>query len=147
MLQKTLNDARFVALFLLGLGATGWPAEAARAAEGTSCLWLVSTRGVGCASIGQAIAYQVGNGPPNGSGALNIGFQQLAIPLFGGYVLTEPSVPIGHNLDALGTWQVTLNTPPDPALVGIHIFFQAVYIDAGAPFFVTASDGLDMLIL
>lgn len=106
-----------------------------------------SIRGVGCASIGQAISYQVGNGPANATGALNIGFQQLAIPLFGGFVLTEPSVPIGHNLDALGTWQVSLNTPPDPALVGVHIYFQAVYVDPGAPFFVTASDGLDMLIL
>ncbi|MCC6782273.1 MAG: hypothetical protein IT457_05490 [Planctomycetes bacterium] len=103
-------------------------------------------RGVGCARIGQAIAYQVGNGPANASGALNIGFQQLSIPLFGGFVLTEPSIPIGHALDGLGAWQVSLNTPPNAVLVGAHVYFQAVYLDLGAPFSITASDGLDMTI-
>ncbi len=103
-------------------------------------------RGVGCATISQAIGYQIGNGPAFGLGALNIGFQQLAIPIFGGFVLTEPSVPIGHVLDSFGAFSTTLNTPNDPALVGNHIFFQGVYVDPGAPFGVTASDGLDMLV-
>ncbi|MFO1053328.1 MAG: hypothetical protein U1F36_14035 [Planctomycetota bacterium] len=103
-------------------------------------------RGVGCATISQAIGYQIGNGPASGLGALNIGFQQLSIPIFGGFVLTEPSVPIGHVLDSFGAFSTTLNTPNNPALVGAHIFFQGVYIDPGAPFGVTASDGLDMLV-
>lgn len=105
-----------------------------------------SIRGIGCARTGQAIAYQVGNGPPGAIGALNIGFQQWSIPLFGGFVLTEPSIPIGHALDPLGAWQVTLNTPASPALIGNHVYFQGVYIDTGAPFGLTASDGLDMVI-
>jgi hypothetical protein len=103
-------------------------------------------RGVGCARVGRMIAYQVGNGPAHASGVLNLGFQQLSIPLFGGFVLTEPSISVGHALDGLGSWQLILNLPPNAGLLGRHLYFQAVYLDSGAPFSITASDGLDVMI-
>lgn len=103
-----------------------------------------SIRGTGCATFNRAINFQVGNGPSNAPGAMNIGFQRTAVPLFGGFVLTTPDIPIGHNLDATGQWTTTLNTPNDPSLVGTSIFFQSAYFDLGAPFGVVASDGLEM---
>lgn len=48
MLEVIRNRARIAALLLLGLASAGWRADAAGAAEGPSCLWLVSTRGSGC---------------------------------------------------------------------------------------------------
>ena len=103
-----------------------------------------SIRGTGCATFNRAITFQVGNGPSNAPGAMNVGFTRTAIPLFGGSVLTTPDIPIGHSLDAIGQWTTTLNTPNDPSLVGNSIFFQSAYFDLNAPFGVVASDGLEM---
>ncbi len=103
-------------------------------------------RGTGCASFNRAINFQVGNGPANAIGAFNVGFTRINVPLFGGFVLNTPDIPIAHGLDANGEWTTTLNTPNDPSLVGNSIFFQAAYFDATAPFGVTASYGLDMLV-
>lgn len=101
-------------------------------------------RGTGCATFNQAINFQVGNGPANGPGAMNVGFQRLQIPIFGGFVLTDPSIPLPHVLDAQGSWNTTINTPNDPNLVGRSIYFQSAYVDPGAPFGLAASDGLEM---
>ncbi len=103
-------------------------------------------RGTGCASFNRAIQFQTGNGPSTAVGAMNIGFTKLSIPIFSGYLLTEVSIPISHGLDTLGSWSTTLSTPNDPNLVGLHIYFQAAYVDPSAPFGVTATYGLDMLI-
>jgi hypothetical protein len=105
-----------------------------------------SIRGVGCATFNRAIRFEVGNGPNSAAGALHVGALQLMIPLFGGFVLTEPSVPIFHVLDAVGAWSTTLNTPNSPSLVGNHLYFQSAYLDMGAPFGIAASDGLDVLV-
>ncbi|MBK8979197.1 MAG: hypothetical protein IPM29_25150 [Planctomycetes bacterium] len=103
--------------------------------------------GTGCATIRQAINFRVGNGPANALGALNIGTLRLNLPIFNGYVHTEAGIPIGHALDAQGTWSSAVNTPNDPVLVGVHIYLQAAYVDPGAPFGISASVGLDMLVL
>jgi hypothetical protein len=103
-------------------------------------------RGTGCATFGRAIAFQVGNGPAGGTGALNVGFVQTSVPILSGFVLTPPTIPIFHMLDATGSWTTTLNTPNDPNLVDRHVFLQAAYVDPGAPFGVAASDGLDVLV-
>ena len=103
-----------------------------------------SIRGTGCATFNRAINFQVGNGPPNAAGALNIGFAPTNIPLYGGFVLTLPTVPITHQLDALGTWSTNLSTPNDPNLIGRSVYLQAAYASPAAPFGVTASDGLEM---
>lgn len=103
-----------------------------------------SIRGTGCATFNRAINFQTGSGPANGIGAMNIGFQRLAIPIFGGFVLTDPAIPLPHILDAQGSWTTTINTPNDPALVGNSIYFQAAYVAPAAPFGLVASDGLEM---
>jgi hypothetical protein len=103
-------------------------------------------RGTGCATINRAIDFSVTNGPAGASGSLNVGQQQFSLPLFGGFVHTEPTITINHQLDGLGEWSAPLFAPNDPSLVGQLVFFQAVYIDPGAPFSVTGSPGLEMLI-
>jgi hypothetical protein len=103
-------------------------------------------RGTGCATFNQAIAFQVGSGPSRAIGAMNIGFQRLQVPIFGGFVLTDPAIPLPHILDAQGSWTTTISTPNDPNLVGRSIYFQSAYIDPPATFGLTASDGLEMRI-
>ena len=77
---------------------------------------------------------------------MNLGLTQLMIPLFGGFVLTDPLVPITHQLDALGEWSTSLPTPNNPAFVGTSVFFQAAYMNPAAPFGLAASDGLEVRI-
>src|SRR5690606_31399692 len=97
-----------------------------------------SIRGTGCATFNRASNLQLGKGPAGAPGALNIGFAATNSPLFGGFVLTLPTIPIAHQLDAQGTWTTTLNTPNDPNLIGRSVYFQAAYASPAAPCGVTA---------
>lgn len=101
--------------------------------------------GGGCAGRGQVASLTV-QGRPGAFGMMMCGFQQLAIPLFGGFVLTENFASFFHSLDGTGQWILGAALPISPVLSGLEVNFQSFYLDAGATFGVSATDAVHMRI-
>jgi hypothetical protein len=86
---------------------------------------------------------------PGAPGFLGYSTSAAALPLFGGTVLINPAAPGASFLPVLasagGTAAVALPIPGgNPALIGVHIFFQYGFLDAGAALGVSMSAGLDV---
>ncbi len=103
--------------------------------------------GTGCPEIGGNITLHVGNGLGGETGALLIGFNSLALPLFGGTLHVNPafSVPLtlggAPGQGGAGTLAIPLALGPAPLA---QWYFQAAVLDSGAPQSLALSNGLDM---
>lgn len=104
-----------------------------------------SLTGGGCAGRGQAASISV-SGAPNAVGLLASGFVQRALPVFGGQLLVDPFASFFHALDATGHWTLPAALPINPSISGLSVYFQAFYIDAGAAFGISATDGLQLTV-
>jgi hypothetical protein len=71
-----------------------------------------------------------------------IGFNQLALPVFGGTLLNDASVVIPHALNATGNH--TLSLPVPSPVARSTIYFQAAYFDTGAVQSISMSAGVAM---
>lgn len=102
--------------------------------------------GGGCAGRGQIASAVVTGGVPGAPGLLAAGYTQLAVPVFNGQLLLDPFTTFFHTLDAQGQFTLTVALPIDPILSSLRVLFQSFYIDAGATFGVSATNGLRMTI-
>jgi hypothetical protein len=94
-----------------------------------------------CARNGETLGLHV-QGVPNLFGGFAMGFVQTSIPVFGGTLLNEGSATVLHLLNASGQAQLSIAVPLN--VNGFTVYFQAGYLDVGAPQGVSFSDGLSM---
>jgi hypothetical protein len=96
-------------------------------------------------AIGQPVTVRLGNsgGANPAAGALIIGVQAVAVPVFGGTLLVNPLVVSALSVP-LPDAQVVLPIPNDPSLVGSPVYFQSAQLDAGAVQGVALSRGLEV---
>lgn len=99
--------------------------------------------GGGCAGRGQQARIQVA-GLALASGLLFGGFQRTNTPLLNFTVLAEPYSVFFHTLDGSGNFVLPTQLPVYPFLSGTNLYFQAVYLDSGAPQGVSATQGLNI---
>ncbi len=92
---------------------------------------------------GWELAIEVGDGLPGASGFLGVGLDYASLPLFGGTMLQTGEVTIAHVLDQDGEVALPWSIPALPP--GFLLYFQAAYLDAGAPFGVSMTRGLWVL--
>lgn len=103
---------------------------------------------LGCFARNQTPSFAVSQGRGGAPGVLLFGFQQAGLPLFGGTLLVTPFVVIDHVLagtsgqPGAGTFQVEIAVPNDLNLLNTDFFFQAAYLDPGAPQGVSFTGGI-----
>jgi FG-GAP repeat len=93
----------------------------------------------GCPTLGQDARFLISQGLGGAPGALLLSTQADAAPLLGGTLLLVPQFPallhqLGGqpNVAGAGAIEIDLTVPGNPALVGLQLFFQALYADPGA---------------
>ncbi len=101
---------------------------------------------VGGANFGITVENAAGIAP----GFLGFSTAPASLPLFGGTVLFDPTaagatfLPVATS--PAGTAAALTPIPGNPGLVGVHVYFQYGFLDAGAPGGVSMSRGLDVKI-
>ncbi|MCB9878047.1 MAG: hypothetical protein H6835_10640 [Planctomycetes bacterium] len=151
------------------VSAAGASGEAATLAEwrGAACAGYLQSYGAGLNGSGNIAPVLVGNGCPvpgatldlhvssalgGGVGVLGFGVFQIAVPLFGGTLLTTPDVIttilLGGTPFASGQGAVTVPfaVPADPAVSGLQLFAQGAVLDPGAIQGVSLTSGLQIVI-
>jgi hypothetical protein len=99
---------------------------------------------LGCARIGSQFGVTIGSGRPGAFGSMAVGFQQASVPVLNFFLLNDGAVAIAHSLDASGAYTLTVPVPGLPIYGNFDVFFQAGYLDAAAPFGVSATPGLQV---
>lgn len=107
----------------------------------------------GCPRIGGVVPLTVASGVGGGVGAVVLGVDSAAFPLFGGtfYVLPPFAATLPFGLSGAagapgaGFAQLALNVPNNPALFGVPIFGQAAVVDLAAPEWIALTPGLRLL--
>ncbi|TAJ24399.1 MAG: hypothetical protein EPO68_01435 [Planctomycetota bacterium] len=91
-------------------------------------------------------AVTVANAKPVSPGILAYSGAPSSIPLFGGTLLIDLTAPTLLNVASNGAGNVTkpLAIPNQMALAGVHVYFQAGFLDAAAPQGVSLTRGLDV---
>jgi uncharacterized sulfatase len=79
------------------------------------------------------------------SGMLFVGFQQAALPAFGGTVHMIPQSTIPVHVPAAGL-PIQFTIPFNPANCGLSVLFQGIEADPGAPESISMSQGLDLIL-
>lgn len=147
-------DAGSVGL-LVGIAGCEWPRRfgAATAGSGAFAPTLSSVGGfphVG--NTGFALVVTSGLGAAPGAVLTSLAASN-GIPLLGGTVWIDPAqlalqFPLAlsgpANLPGVGAGAVFLPLPASPALSGLQIFAQALFVDAGAPAGVSMTQGLQV---
>jgi hypothetical protein len=104
----------------------------------------------GCPRPGAPLAIQFVNAIGAGGSLVLLGASPTAVPLLGGTLLVEPavSIPLALSGDAgvpgHGWASPVFPIPGSAGLAGIHLYFQALVLDAAAPAGLAMSDGLDV---
>ncbi len=98
--------------------------------------------GRGCLRIGQPLEMDVDNAPAGQLGVVNLGFDRLNFPLLGGRLHTSPTIAITAPANARGEARLSVPLPDVPAGIGLRLYSQALYLDPGAPFGLSGSNGL-----
>jgi hypothetical protein len=121
--------------FNLPFGLVGYGAGKAGSGAFTPAL-----EGAGAPVVGSAIAIDVSNGLGGAAGAVFLGLGgRLALATLGGTLLVAPPIfPVPFALGGTagvpgaGTGSLPLSIPPNPALVGQRLNFQAMFLDPGS---------------
>lgn len=97
--------------------------------------------GAGCTLDGGFVELTVTTGLGGAPGLLLGGFAGSQLPFYGGTLWVGGILLVlPHALDGVpgvpfaGTAEITLPLPTDQVLVGVELYFQSGYVDAGAPF-------------
>jgi len=107
---------------------------------------VAPTLGVGgCPVPDDLITIDIGGGAAGAVGLLLTGLQPAELPFLGGTLHLVPTKGIEHALDGSGNISFPV-TVPGPALVGVEVHLQAIYVDSGAPFEVSATNGLRVIV-
>jgi hypothetical protein len=130
-------------------GAGAYEDGACRGAAVTYGAPLPGTAGVapqvvasGCPDLGETLTLDISASVPSAPGALLAGAQRAQVSVAGGTIWLVPIV----GLPLAGSAALPIALPNDPLLAGTRLDFQAVYQDAGAPFGVALSAGLELAI-
>jgi YVTN family beta-propeller protein len=102
--------------------------------------------GLGVPTLGATVTIEASDGLANTFGLLMLGFAPAAVPVFGGILYVVPDRSFFHVLAPGGTFALPVSVPGSPIFLGLDVFLQSAYVDAGAPGGVSHSDGLAMLI-
>lgn len=97
--------------------------------------------GTGAMIPGEIVRLHVASGPPSAPTWVVIGANAAHVPLFGGTLVPAPDVLVPTVLDANGA-RMTVFTWPAGVPSGVPLFAQAWVLDAGAPQFRAATNGL-----
>ena len=97
---------------------------------------------LGCPLANQTTGIHVGNAIPNGLGLLAAGFVQLSFPIFGGTLLNEAAIVLGHITDPAGHYELTFVV--DPTWAGAPLYMQTLYLDPNTPEGFSMSNGVAM---
>jgi hypothetical protein len=71
-----------------------------------------------------------------------VGFQEANVPFFNLALLNDAVASITHVLDPAGVFVLPVSVPPFTSYGGFTVLFQAGYLDAAAPFGISATPGL-----
>jgi len=105
----------------------------------------------GCPCVGADLVIDVVDLRAGAWGALFLGTERIDLPRFGGTLITRPDVlrrfqrssgPVGE--PGLGTASFPVKIPDDPAVAGMVLYAQALYVDLGAPRLLSFSNGLEI---
>ena len=138
---ERLNDGGFTAMPCAG----GWFKYGSGLA-GTGGLEPI-LYGAGYPEPGAALSLSVGQAAPSSTCALFIGFSAAAIPFRGGSLLVSPPfqvIPLPLNAAGENTLPVAL--PNNPNLSGLSVYLQAFVVDSGAPFGISSTRGVQLVI-
>ena len=102
--------------------------------------------GTGCPVPGAPITIDITAGPPNAMGALGLGYQMANVPIVNCTLLIDVSPTVTMVLDASGAGSYATTIPNNPLFHQWHGYWQAGFFDAGAPFGVSATAGLELLV-
>lgn len=113
---------------------------------------IVPTLSVGCALVSEQVIVDVDQALGGTIGCMFFGEVKTSYPVFGGTLLAVPLVVETHVVQGTpgqpgaGSKSFTFSIPNDPTLSGRSIYLQSGYIDPGAPFGVSLTDGLEVVI-
>ncbi len=104
-----------------------------------------------CPIVGDYTQVDVTDGPGGAHGCLMLGLQPASIPAHGGTILVDPTGEsnvhsLSGSLPGEGRFTFPLVIPPNPVLQGMKFYWQAGYLDPGAPTGVTLTDGLEVTV-
>ncbi len=102
--------------------------------------------GLGCPRVAGALNIQVRNGRPLSFGFLVLGFQQTSIPMLNFTLLTNASSSYPHALSTTGSLDYLVVVPPLSVWGNLNTYWQAGYLDSGAPQGISTTNGLQMFI-
>jgi hypothetical protein len=93
-------------------------------------------------------AITVSSAKPSTPGILAYSGAPSSIPLFGGTLLIDLTAPTLMNVASNGAGNVSkpLAIPNQMSLVGMHVYFQAGFLDSAAPQGISLTRGLDVKI-
>lgn len=109
----------------------------------------------GSITLGSSISVDVSHGLGGALGALWVGVgpsSKTSVPFAGGTLLVQPTVAVplllsgAVGVPGAGSSSLPLSIPSLPSLVGANLNFQAVFVDAGAAFGLSMTNGLEMWI-
>lgn len=100
----------------------------------------------GCAHVGQTV-FLHSQGPGNALGLVAAGFAPTLLPLGNVTMLQTMDVVVLQSLDATGSGTLDMAIPFQPIYANSHIYLQCGFVDSSSPGGITASAGLDVLIL
>jgi hypothetical protein len=110
--------------------------------------------GNGTGALGSTVSLDVSLGLGGAPGAMLIGLpgSKAAIPVLGGTLLLTPAANVGLVLGGApgaagaGAASFPLAVPGSPVWLGFSLFFQAVFLDAGAPGGASMTNGVELWI-
>ena len=113
---------------------------------------LPQVTGLGGAAPGRTVSVQVSRGLGGAGGLLLVGSSSASAPILGGTILAMPNVTVSFVLDGTfgvagaGSFALPITIPPNPALTGSCLYFQALVLDPSAAFGVAMSSGLKVTV-
>lgn len=128
-----------------GFGACGTFTLYGQGGPGTNGR-IPTIAGTGCPRIAGSIGVQIGNGLPNTFGALALGFNQLNLPFLNFHIYQDLAATLPHALNGSGQYSYAIQIPSGVQWGNLNVYWQAGYLDSGAPQGFSATQGMQMFI-
>lgn len=109
--------------------------------------WTPQIGGEGaCPTPGGSFSIKITYGLGGASGVLFLGIQPLSLPALGGTILVNPVIQIpqtlGGGVPGEGSASLPVAIPNNPALLGVDLYWQGLFLDSGAVAGVSMTNGL-----
>lgn len=114
--------------------------------EGLGGSNLMQLTSVTPAGLGLPVLLRISGGKASSTGFLGLALAPTSFPVQSGTLLLDPGslTLISMNFAADGTWDVISTLPPQPALAGVEVWFQAIAFGQWNPWPVRFSNGLQL---